>query len=366
MARRSPPTSCTTARPAASATACSARTAARPSLAPARARPYSRPVTRRPERQPDVPAPDGERERPAAPPPPHQLLELQRSHGNAAVTRALAREPAAPTSLQFTQPGRPRGSAASARSRSRPAAPDVEKAVDGPLRHNRSRSRAARPRCPRSSTGCGARSTPRPTPTCAIQMRVLAIVGAVPSTRQKPSLGRQAQKAASIANRRRCRRPASRSAPRARRSRSSSAACELKTAGRRAQRSRPTRRARGRGQEGRRQGRGRRQVGRQLVRRQDRGRRRKFGGKVERKGDSWKWSGGLVFQLAGDEVEELPDVAGVVAGAHGALADSLGHLRGGGSPTDAYITAGWGRSSRRSTPSARSPPGRASRAPRCA
>jgi hypothetical protein len=69
----------------------------------------------------------------------------------------------------------------------------------------------------------------------------------------------------------------------------------------------------------------------------------KFGGKVERKGEGWKWSGGLVFQLAGDEVEELPDVGGVVSEAHGAIADSLGHLRNGGSPTDEYVTGRMGK-----------------------
>ena len=69
----------------------------------------------------------------------------------------------------------------------------------------------------------------------------------------------------------------------------------------------------------------------------------KFGGKVERKGEGWKWSGGLVFQLAGDEVEELPDISGAVSGAHGAIADSLGHLQSGGSLGDPYITGRMGQ-----------------------
>jgi hypothetical protein len=69
----------------------------------------------------------------------------------------------------------------------------------------------------------------------------------------------------------------------------------------------------------------------------------KFGGKVERKGDSWRWSGGLVFRLAGDEVDELPDVGGVVASAHDALADSLAFVRGGGDPGDAYVTGRMGQ-----------------------
>ena len=95
-------------------------------------------MTRRLERQPDDPARDGEQERPTASPPPHDLLALQRSHGNAAVTRALAREPASPTSLQFTQPApAPRigGLGPLAVQAKLPA--DVEKAVDSFLSDNR-------------------------------------------------------------------------------------------------------------------------------------------------------------------------------------------------------------------------------------
>ena len=49
-----------------------------------------------------------------------------------------------------------------------------------------------------------------------------------------------------------------------------------------------------------------------------------------------------MFQLAGDEIEELPDIGGVVGSAHGAIADSLGHLAGGGSPADGYVTSRMG------------------------
>ena len=69
----------------------------------------------------------------------------------------------------------------------------------------------------------------------------------------------------------------------------------------------------------------------------------KFGGKVERKGEGWKWSGGLVFPLAGDQVDELPDIGGVVSAAHSALGESLGHLRSGGSPTDGFVTGRMGK-----------------------
>ena len=312
-------------------------------------------MTRRLERQPDVPAPDGERERPAASPPPHQLLELQRSHGNAAVTRALAREPAAPTSLQFTQPApAPRiggigGISPLAVQAKLP--PDVEKAVDGFLSDNRN--------VIQMEVTSGTTSMPEvvdrvrrkvdaaaDADVFAIQMRVLAIVGAVPSTRQKPSLGGdQAQKAASIANRLPMPPTSITIGASSTSLKIELVGVELKTA-KDGVHSTFKADKEGASVEAKK---GDVKVGADAkwdgssfgVKTEVAG--VKFGGKVERKGDSWKWSGGLVFQLAGDEVEELPDVAGVVAGAHGALADSLGHLRGGGSPTDAYITGRMGQ-----------------------
>ena len=69
----------------------------------------------------------------------------------------------------------------------------------------------------------------------------------------------------------------------------------------------------------------------------------KFGGKVERKGEGWKWSGGLVFQLAGDEVEELPDVSGTVAARarrDRRLDRPCGPRR---SPADDYVTGRMGQ-----------------------
>ncbi len=69
----------------------------------------------------------------------------------------------------------------------------------------------------------------------------------------------------------------------------------------------------------------------------------KFSGGVKRTGDKWTWSGGLTFQLAGDEVEELPDVGGAVIAANSALTDSVGHIMRGGSPTDDYVTGRMGQ-----------------------
>ena len=181
----------------------------------------------------------------------------------------------------------------------------------------------------------------------AIQGRVYAIIGNVPSTRSKPDLGGQhAQRAASIAN-------AFPTPPTSVTIGGSKTSLTVRIAEAEAQDRegwRPRygqgrrRRRRGGGSEGQREGRRLRQVGRQLVRPQDRGR----GRQVRRQGRApratrWKWSGGLVFQLAGDEVEELPDVGGAVTGAHNAIADSLGHLRSGGSLTDPYIKSRMGQ-----------------------
>ena len=69
----------------------------------------------------------------------------------------------------------------------------------------------------------------------------------------------------------------------------------------------------------------------------------KFGGKVHRKNEGWGWSGGLVIPLWGDEVDEVPDVGGAVGAAHTALVESLGHLQGGGSVTDGYVTGRMGQ-----------------------
>ena len=52
----------------------------------------------------------------------------------------------------------------------------------------------------------------------------------------------------------------------------------------------------------------------------------------------WTWSAGLVMPLWGPEIEVLPDLNKVVADAYGAIGESVAHIQGGGSPTDAYVT----------------------------
>ena len=307
-------------------------------------------MTRRQERRPGEPAPERAREPASAAPPPHELLALQRTHGNAAVTRALAREPATPTSLQFTQPA-PAPAIGSPLAIMPRLAPDVEKAVDQFLGDNRN--------VIQMEVSSGSVSMPevvdrvrRKVPSAAdasvfaIEGRVLALVGAVPSSRQKKSLGGdQAQQAASIANRL-PKIPTSVTITGSNTSlKIELIGVELKTSD---DGTHGTIKAdkEGLSVESKK---GDAKVGVDMkwdgsgfgvktevgpV---------KFGGKVERKGDGYKWSGGLVFQLAGDEVEELPDISGTVAAAHSAISDSLGHLRSGGAPTDQYVTGRMGQ-----------------------
>jgi hypothetical protein len=65
----------------------------------------------------------------------------------------------------------------------------------------------------------------------------------------------------------------------------------------------------------------------------------KFNGKIEKAGEGWKWSAGLVIPLAGDEVDELPDISQVVDQTRQAVEESVEHVRGGGSPIDGYVTS---------------------------
>jgi hypothetical protein len=302
-------------------------------------------VTRPLQRSPGEPVAEEERAAPA-PPAPHQLLDLQRSAGNAAVARALvAREP-----MQFTKPP-PLALGPNLQLAAPQLSADVERAVDAWLTDQKAGFLA--------SMLTGTISMPevidmvrRRVPVAAdaspfaIQGRVYAIVGNVPSTRGKPDLGGQhAQRAASIANAF----PMPPTSVTIGASKTSLtiriAEAELKTA---KDGVHGTVKADDEGAEAELK-KGSAKVGVSGkwdgssfgLKTEVEG--VKFGGKVERKGDSWKWSGGLVFQLAGDEVEELPDVGGAVAGAHNAIADSLGHLRGGGSLTDPYIKGRMGQ-----------------------
>ncbi len=302
-------------------------------------------VTRASERKPGEPAPAEER---AAPPPAsaeHRLLELQRSAGNAAVARALvAREP-----VQFGTP--PPAFGTSPQLWGPRLAPDVEQAIDTYLRQHKPGFIAealdghlSMPEVVdqvRRNVPAAADTSP-----FTIEGRVSLIVGNIPAKRTKRDLaGQNIEYAAKIAN----------MLPKPPTSITIGASqtsltvriveAELKTAkdgvhgsvkadqeGAEAEIKKGDAKA---GVSGKWDGSAfalKTQVG--VV---------KFGGKVERKGESWKWSGGLVFQLAGDEVDELPDVGGVVASAHTAITDSLGFVRGGGSPGDPYVIGRMGQ-----------------------
>jgi hypothetical protein len=63
----------------------------------------------------------------------------------------------------------------------------------------------------------------------------------------------------------------------------------------------------------------------------------KLSGKVKRDGEKWSWSAGLTIPLLGEEIDEYPDVSAVVSDAHAAISETVGHVRGGGSPTDPYV-----------------------------
>jgi hypothetical protein len=301
-------------------------------------------VTRRLERRPEEPDAAAEREA-AAVADPHPLLELQRGAGNAAVARMLAREPAADAPVQLFKPA-PIPLGANPLLYAPKLTPEVEQAVDRWLTEQ----------APGFKVGMssGTISMPevidlvrRKVPEAAdaspeaIRARVNLIVGDVPATRGKPDLGgRQTQRAASVSNMF----PTPPTSVTIGGSKTSLtvgiSGAELKTAKDGAH---VTAKADQEGAEAEvkkgdvKVGASGKWDGSEFgVKTEVAG--VKFGGKVERKGESWKWSGGLVFQLSGEEVDELPDIGGVVAAAHSAISDSIGHLQGGGSPTDGYVT----------------------------
>ena len=96
---------------------------------PGRKRSVAR-VTRRLERRPDDPAQAREREAAASPPAPASVLDLQRSAGNAAVARVLAREPAADAPVQFSKPASVLGTNPFLNYQPPKLPADVEQAVD--------------------------------------------------------------------------------------------------------------------------------------------------------------------------------------------------------------------------------------------
>jgi hypothetical protein len=290
--------------------------------------------------------------RPAEPPPVPSLLDLQRSAGNAAVARMLAREPTAdaPTLPQLTRPSLVLGAPNPLFFKSELPL-EVEKAVDEYLTNQKPGILAAvsggaisMPEVVdgvRRNVAVAASASPE-----GIRARVSAIVGDVPQRRGKNDLGgKKAAQEASIANML----PSPPTSVTVGGSKTSLtvriAEAELKTAKEGAH---VTAKADKEGAEA--------EVKKGDVKAGVSGKWDgsefgvktevagvKFGGKVQRKGDSWKWTGGLVFQLSGEEVDELPDISGAVSGAHTAIADSLGHLQGGGSLTDGYVTSRMGK-----------------------
>ena len=290
-----------------------------------------------------------------APPAPAALVELQRSAGNAAVARVLARQPTVADPFGFKPPapglgGMPRLSPNSP-SLTQELAPAVQRDVDTWLHDNRaiflSESIAGRLSMPevidrvRRGVPSAADATP-----FLIQIRVTRIIGDLPMVRGKKDLaGQHATAQASIANSF----PKPPTSVTIGASRTSLtvriAEAELKTAvdGAHVKAKADQEGAEAEVKKGDvKAGVNAKWDGSAFGLKTEVG-PVKFGGKVERKGENWKWSGGLVFQLAGDEVDELPDIGPVVAAAHGALAESVGHVLGGGSPGDEYVTGRMGR-----------------------
>jgi len=52
----------------------------------------------------------------------------------------------------------------------------------------------------------------------------------------------------------------------------------------------------------------------------------------------WGWSASLVMPLLGEEIDVLPDLQKVVKEAHDAIVEVVTHIQGGGDPKDAYVT----------------------------
>jgi len=302
-------------------------------------------VTRRRERRPED-AEDTRAAPAAAPPAPAAaLLELQRRAGNAAVARVLAREPAG-APVQLTRPGPVVGGANPFLNYKPPELePQVQQAVDAWLTDQKSGIGI--------QVGQGATSIPeiidqirRHVPAAAdadvaaIRARIDAIIGPVPGTRGKRDLaGARAEQQARISNIF----PTPPTSVTFGGSQTSVTVgihgAELKT---RAAQTGISGKADQEGAEAElkkgdtKVGASGKWDGSEFALKTEVG-ALKFSTKVHRKGAAWAWTGGLTIQLSGEEADELPDVGGAVMGAHAAIAESLGHLQGGGSFDDGYV-----------------------------
>jgi hypothetical protein len=298
-------------------------------------------VTRRLQRRPDDPHAVRERTAEPSAPPPASLLELQRSAGNAAVARVLAREPAADAPLQFTKPP-PLSLGLNPFLYAPKLAPDVERAVDAYIADQRGSFRL--------QIDTGTTSMPevidrirRTVPAAAdgsaeaIRARVIEVFGFVPEHRTKPSMGGQKAEAESrIAN-------LFASVPTSVTVGGSQTSLTVGIKGAELKTGKVTTTGDHEGGEVElkkgevKVGASGKWDGSEFGLKTEVG-GVKFESKVHRQGDGWGWSGGLTIPLSGEEVDELPDVSGAVSGAHAALAESLGYLQGGGSLTDGYVT----------------------------
>jgi hypothetical protein len=305
-------------------------------------------VTRRLRREDD---PEGEREESAPPPAPPALLELQRSAGNAAVARVLAREPAADSPLlprgpAFQVPGVQGGINPLLVPRTQ-LAPDVEKAVDAFLRMQapgiRMSVQAGRISMPEVVDRVR-RSVPEAAnaPLEGIRSRVIDIVGVVPETQGKPDLGtHKAEQEARISN-------LFPTPPTSVTFGSSKTNVTIGIGDAAIKLGKLTVKADKEGGSVQHKdgdlkvGVSGKWDGSEFGLKTDVG-GIKFESKVKRKGDDWGWSGGIVIPIDGDEVDELPDIGAAVGGAHAAITESLGHIQGGGSPTDSFVTDRMGK-----------------------
>ena len=269
------------------------------------------------------------------------MLDLQRSAGNAAVARVLAREPAPVTSLQFTQPAPVVGGPNPFLTYRPKLAPEVEVAVDRWLTQQAAGIRimlldgkVSMPELvDRVRRGVPEAAEASPD---AIRPRVIEIVGVVPETRSKPDLGGQnVEWAARISN-------LFPIPPTSVTFGGSQTSLTVGIKGAELKTGKITTKAGVGGPESEiKQGPVKVGVsgkwdGSEFGLKTEVG-GVKFESKVHHKGEGWGWSGGIVIPLGGDEVDELPDVGGAVIGAHGAIGESLSYLQGGGSLTDGYV-----------------------------
>ena len=299
------------------------------------------------------------------------MLDLQRSAGNAAVARVLAREPAADAPRAVPKPASVLGANPFLNYQPPKLPADVERAVDTWLTDQKSGIGI--------QIGRGATSMPevidqvrRHVPAAndanpeAIRWRVEAIVGPVPATRRKPDLGGQkAEQESRISNLF----PIPPTSVTFGGSQTSIkvgiSGAELK-AGKGALKVTADKE----GAEAEVKGNGAKVGvsgkwdGSEFALKTEVG-GVKFESKVHHKGDGWGWSGGLVIPLSGEEVDELPDVSAAVGGAHNAIAESLGYLQGGGSLTDGFVTGRMAQV-KPAIDAAKNIAGRASPARRCA